>query len=174
MIGVHDIATVWRTWWLGDATGALLVVPLALAWYQPLPKGWRRGRWLEAAVLLTAVVGLADFASRNSTPVMYLVFPLLIWAALRFGQRGATLGVAITAVFTVWNVTHYHGPFHFESVTRSVLNTQLFIAVAALSTLSLAAVVSERERFASRLAASRARADLGFRRCAAPARARPA
>jgi signal transduction histidine kinase len=157
VIGLHDLATVWRTWWLGDATGALLIVPLALAWYQPLPRSWRRGRWLEAAVLLAAIVGLAAFASRNSTPVMYLVFPLLIWAALRFGQRGATLGVAVTAVFTVWNVTHYHGPFHFESVTRSVLNTQLFISVAALSALSLAAVVTERERFAARLAASRAR-----------------
>ena len=157
VIGFHHAPTVWRTWWLGDATGALLVVPLALAWYVPLPKGWRRGRWLEAAVLLAAVIALAAYASRNSTPVMYLVFPLLIWAALRFGQRGATLGVAITAVFTVWNVTHYHGPFHFESVARSLLNTQLFISVAALSTLSLAAVVTERERFASRLAASRAR-----------------
>jgi integral membrane sensor domain MASE1 len=29
------IPKVWRTWWLGDATGALVVVPLALAWYQP-------------------------------------------------------------------------------------------------------------------------------------------
>jgi signal transduction histidine kinase len=157
VIGFHDLPTVWRTWWLGDATGALIVVPLALAWYRPLPERWRRGRWLEAAVLLAAVIAVAASASRNSTPIMYLVFPLLIWAALRFGQRGATLGVAITAVFTVWNVTHYHGPFHFDSVTRSVLNTQLFISVAALSTLSLAAVVSERERFSTRLVASRAR-----------------
>jgi signal transduction histidine kinase len=156
VIGLDQLTTVWRTWWLGDATGALIVVPLALAWYRPLPRGWR-WRWLEAAVLLVAVVGLAAFASRNSTPIMYLVFPVLIWAALRFGQRGATLGVAVTAVFTVWNVTHYHGPFHFESVTRSVLNTQLFISVAALSTLSLAAIVTERERFAARLVASRAR-----------------
>ena len=129
VIGFDQLTTVWRTWWLGDATGALIVVPLALA----------------------------AFASRNSTPIMYLVFPVLIWAALRFGQRGATLGIAVTAVFTVWNVTHYHGPFHFESVTRSVLNTQLFISVAALSTLSLAAIVTERERFAARLVASRAR-----------------
>jgi signal transduction histidine kinase len=157
VIGLHGLETVWRTWWLGDATGALLVVPLALAWYQPLPWGWRRRRWLEAAVLLAAVVGVAALASRDSTPIMYLVFPLLIWAALRFGQRGATLGVAVTAVFTVWNVTHYHGPFYFESVTRSVLSTQLFISVAAISTLSLAAIVTERERFAARLVASRAR-----------------
>jgi signal transduction histidine kinase len=38
-----------------------------------------------------------------------------------------------------------------------VLTTQLFIAVAALSTLSLAAVVAERQRFAEGLGASRAR-----------------
>jgi signal transduction histidine kinase len=157
VIAFHEVTTVWRTWWLGDATGALLVVPLALAWYRPLPKAWPRDRWLEAAVLLAAILGLADLSSRSSSPVMYLVFPILIWATLRFGQRGATLGVAITAFFTVWNTTHYVGPFHFQSVTRSLLNTQLFIAVSVLSTLSLAAVVTERERFAARLAASRSR-----------------
>jgi signal transduction histidine kinase len=149
--------TVWRTWWLGDASGALIVVPLALAWYRPLPRGWRHRQWLEAAVLLGAIVGLAAFASRSSDPLTYLVFPVLAWAALRFGQRGATLAVAITAFVTVWNTTHYAGPFHFESVTRSVLSTQLFIAVTALSTLCLAAVVTERQLFATRLGASRAR-----------------
>jgi signal transduction histidine kinase len=65
--------------------------------------------------------------------------------------------VAVTAFFTVWNTIHYLGPFHFQSVTRSVLSAQLFIAVAALTTLSLAAVVSEREQFARRLGASRLR-----------------
>ncbi|HZE29652.1 MAG TPA: MASE1 domain-containing protein [Gaiellaceae bacterium] len=157
VIGFHDLGTVWRTWWLGDATGALVVVPFALAWYAPLPKGWSRARWLEGAGLLLAVVALAYFASRSSTSLTYLIFPVLTWAALRFGQRGATLAVAVTTVFTVWNVTHYVGPFHFTSVTRSVLSTQLFIAVAALTTLSLAAAVAERERFSVRLGASRLR-----------------
>jgi signal transduction histidine kinase len=157
VIGWDEAPTVWRTWWLGDASGALVVVPLALAWYRQLPGGWRIRDWLEALVLLTAIVGLVQYASRSSNPLMYLVFPLLMWAALRFGQRGATLGLALTAFLIVWNTTHYTGPFHFESVTRSVLSTQLFIAVAAVSTLSLAAVVSERELFARRLAASRAR-----------------
>jgi signal transduction histidine kinase len=157
VIHFDALPTVWRTWWLGDASGALLLVPLALAWYAPLPTGWARARWIEAGGLLLGIVTLAAFATRSATPIAYLVFPVLIWAALRFGQRGATLAVAVTAVFTVWNVTHYVGPFHVNSITRSVLTTQLFIAVATLTTLSLAAAVTERERFAMRLAASRRR-----------------
>ncbi len=149
--------TVWRTWWLGDSSGALIVVPLALAWYRPVVRRWQRGRGLEAAVMVGTVVALAEFATRSQRPLTYLVFPALIWAALRFGQRGATLAVAVTALFTVWNTIHYVGPFHFESVSRSVLSAQVFIAVAALTTLSLAAVVSEREQFAARLGASRLR-----------------
>ena len=157
VVHLDDLPTVWRTWWLGDASGALLLVPLALAWYAPLPRDWTRARSLEAGALLLGVVALAEVATRSTTPIAYLVFPMLIWAALRFGQRGATLAVAITAVFTVWNVTHYGGPFHFNSISRSVLTTQLFIAVAVLTTLSLAAAVTERERFAMRLGASRLR-----------------
>jgi signal transduction histidine kinase len=157
VIAWDAVPTVWRTWWLGDSSGALMVVPFALAWYRPLPRGWRRGRVLEAALLLAAIVGLAAFASRSDNPLLYLVFPALMWAALRFGQRGATFAVAVTALFTIWRTTHYAGPFHFESITRSVLNAQLFIAVAALSTLCLAAVVSERELFATRLGLSRSR-----------------
>ena len=43
---------VWRTWWLGDFAGALVVVPLALAWYRPLPRRWPRGRALEGALMV--------------------------------------------------------------------------------------------------------------------------
>jgi signal transduction histidine kinase len=57
----------------------------------------------------------------------------------------------------VWNTTHNEGPFAFRSITHSVLATQLYLAVAALSTLFLVAVVTEREAFAGRLAASRSR-----------------
>jgi len=157
VITTDGVPAVWRTWWLGDASGALIVVPLALAWYRPPPPAWWSGRVLEATLTLAAVAGLSELALRSHRPLTYLVFPALIWAALRFGQRGATLAVAVAAGFTVWETTHYVGPFVFHSITRSVLTTQLFLMVAALSTLCLAAVVSERERFAEGLRASRAR-----------------
>jgi signal transduction histidine kinase len=107
--------------------------------------------------MLAAVAGVSELAFRTVTPLAYLVFPALGWAALRFSRRGATLAVAVAVGFAVWNTTRYHGPFVFDSITLSVLTTQLYIAVAALSTLSLAALVCERKQFAARLDASRAR-----------------
>jgi signal transduction histidine kinase len=151
------LATVWRTWWLGDFTGALVVVPLAVAWSRERFTGWSRRRSLEAALLVVAVAGSSQLALSRDRPLTYLVFPALIWAALRFGQRGATSAVAIVVAFTAWNAAHFAGPFAFQSITHTVVSTQLFIAVAALATLSLAAVVSERKRLADSLRASRAR-----------------
>jgi signal transduction histidine kinase len=152
-----EITTVWRTWWLGDLTGALVLVPLAIAWRRRPPPGWLNGRRLEAALLIGTIAVVSELASATSRPIMYIVFPPLIWAALRFGQRGATLSVAIAVGFAVWNASQNVGPFVFESISHMVLSTQLFIGVAALTTLFLAAVVSEREAFAEGLRASRAR-----------------
>ena len=145
VISTDGIPKVWRTWWLGDATGALVVVPLALAWYRPRVRDWRIGRPREAVLLLATVVALSELVMSSDRPLTYVLFPALLWAALRFGLRGGTLAVAITTGLTVWNTTHYLGPFYFHSITRSVLIAQLFIGVAALSTLCLAVVVSERE-----------------------------
>jgi signal transduction histidine kinase len=148
---------VWRTWWLGDTAGALIVVPLALAWSQPFGPRLRRRRILEGALMLATVVVLSDLALRSDRPLSYAVFPALIWGALRFGPRGGTLAVAVAAAFTLWKTAHHAGPFIVSSMQRSTTSTQLYVCAAVLSTLFLAAVVSEREAFARGLAESRVR-----------------
>jgi len=157
VISGGELSEVARTWWLGDATGALVVIPFALAWYQPPVRQWAPRRGLEALVMLAAVAATSEIAFRTERPVAYLVFPALGWAALRFGRRGATLAIVVAVGFAVWNTTHYHGPFVFDSITLRVLNAQLYIAVVAVSTLCLAALIAERKRFAERLDASRVR-----------------
>ena len=151
------VASTWRTWWLGDATGALVVVPLAIAW-QKLPRPVMHARRaVEAIVLFAAIAVVSDLSSGSDQPVVYVVFPLLTWAALRFGRRGATLAATITVGFTIWNATHYLGPFADATLSRSVASVQLFVGVATISTLLLAAIVSERDKFTRELAASRGR-----------------
>ncbi len=146
--------TVWRTWWLGDACGALVVVPLALAWSRPRPR-LTRSRAVEGVVMLAATGALTAIGSSTPKSLVYLAFPGLIWAGLRFGPRGATLALVVVTGVTIWDTRHHSGPFHFHSITHSILSTQLFIAVATVTTLCVAAVVSEREQFARRLEESR-------------------
>jgi signal transduction histidine kinase len=80
-----------------------------------------------------------------------MVFPALIWAALRFGPAGATLAVAITSGVAIGLTAHDVGPFSHQPIDHATLNTQLYIWVAALTTLFLSAVVSERERASAEL-----------------------
>jgi signal transduction histidine kinase len=109
------------------------------------------------ALMLIALVALSEIALRTSRPLSYVVFPALIWAALRLGRHGTTLAVAVAAGFAVWETTRQVGPFAYDDVTYSELSTQLYIAIAAISSLCLAVVVAEREAATRRLAASRRR-----------------
>jgi signal transduction histidine kinase len=86
-----------------------------------------------------------------------MVFPAFIWAALRLGPQGATLAVTVGAVIAVLATSHEVGPFVEHSATDSALNLQLYIVFAALTTLCLAAIVSERRRAALELAESQRR-----------------
>ncbi len=72
------------------------------------------------------------------------MFPVLIWAALRFGRWGGATSLLITAGLTVWHTSDGSGPFVRSSLTDSLLATQLFLAVAALTSMVLAAVTAER------------------------------
>ncbi|HTX31113.1 MAG TPA: MASE1 domain-containing protein [Solirubrobacteraceae bacterium] len=146
-----------RTWWLGDFSGALLVVPLAVAWFRRRTVDRSPGHILEATLAFAALAATSLLAWRTNQPLTYVVFPALIWIAFRVGPRGATLAVVVAAAFAVSATTHFMGPFRTQPLSRSVLQTQLFILIASISTQCLAAVVWERERFARRLWASRAR-----------------
>jgi signal transduction histidine kinase len=157
VVEASGLPAFWRSWLLADASGALVIIPLALAWGRPRSPAWRgRAAW-KAALLIGAVVALSAIALSGELPLMYLVFPALIWAALRFGQRGATLAVAVAAGTTVGLTASEVGAFVEHSITDRALSTQLYIAVAALTTLCLAAIVSERQRASLELAESRAR-----------------
>jgi signal transduction histidine kinase len=159
VIGESELAHFWRTWWLGDTAGGLVVLPFLLAWVPRPAKAWRRIRTWQGALMIAAVVGLAALAFSIEGPVAYTVFPALIWAAFRFGPAGATLSVAIAAGVAVGFTAHEAGPFSTQPIDLRTLNTQVYIVVAAVMTLFLSALVIERERSAAELAGAKRRED---------------
>ncbi len=147
----------WRTWSLGDSTGALVVISAALAWSRAPRAAWRQLRTLNGVLMVSAVVVLGVVSVTVEDPVTYAVFPALIWAAIRFGPPGATLAVAITAALAIGITAADVGPFSNQAIDHRTVGTQLYIAVAALTTLILAAVVAERARSAAALTAAKLR-----------------
>ena len=148
----HEIGKFWRTWWLGDTSGALVVAPLLLVWARDPVAAWLRMRTWEGALLVATVAVLGVFAVSTDEPVTYMVFPALIWAAFRFGPAGATVATAIAAGVAIGVTANDLGPFSKQPIDHRTLSTQLYIAVAALTTLFLSAIVCEHEHSSAELA----------------------
>ncbi len=158
VVSAQSLPSVWRTWWLGDFCGAAIVLPLVLAWLPSSRERWRRRAVVEGALMLALVAALSMVAIRGGHHALtYLAFPALIWAALRFGPRGATFAIAIGAAVMIRGTTHNLGPFAFDSINESLLEIQIYLAVTTVSTLAVAALARERELLTARVRASRAR-----------------
>lgn len=158
LAGWSEYGSIWLTWWLGDAAGALIVAPLVLLW-SARPRAPRRLReLLEAAVLLVslAFAGLLVFGgyfpSRVKTyPLEFLCIPFLLWAAIRFARREAASAVLLLSGIAVWGTLRGFGPFARESQNESLLLLQAFMGVVSVMTLTLAAEVSERRQVEEQL-----------------------
>ena len=149
-----DFGPIWLTWWLGDAVGALVVAPLLIIWANdPRPAAWDRGRALELvmfalALALTVLLifgGLPPFLGK-AYPTTFLAFPVLVWAAFRFGPRLAAVALVLLSGAAIWGTLRGFGPFAGGPPTESLLLLQAFIGVAAVMTLALAAAEAELRR----------------------------
>ena len=154
VISADELGQVFRTWTLGDAAGVLVVAPVVLTWAGAGLRAIQRRELVEGTVVLAVLVALAELTPQRDVP--YIVFPVLLWAAVRLGPRGAATAVLVVCSITVWNTAQNDGPFVRDSITDSLLATQLFIAVSALTSLVLAAETAERTRAGAALAASEA------------------
>jgi PAS domain S-box-containing protein len=144
-VTVEAIPSTWRTWWLGDMGGDLLIAPLLLVAAAPLRFREFARRRFEVACLLAALVGTSLSVFAIDMPIKYMLFPPMLWAALRFRQVGAVMSslvvISIGVVFTAAGA----GPFTQTSIDGALLLTQTFIGVAAVTCLLLAAISSEQK-----------------------------
>ncbi|WP_179892319.1 MASE1 domain-containing protein [Streptomyces sp. rh34] len=133
---------VWSSWWAGDAMGVLVVAPVLLVlrgvrWPRP------SDRWLEASVLAVVVVVSSLIATRSSLSMIYLVFPVIIWAALRFQLPGSAPCALVVSVLAIIAGTDGLGPFAGHSLMEVMANLSLLNGSVALTALLLGAVVAE-------------------------------
>ena len=150
-------------WWLGDAVGAMVITPLlVLLATQPKPR-WTLNQWIEAGALFGGIIAVCAmlfggliFQVSINYPLTFVCIPFLFWTAFRFGPREASLTTFIIAAMAITGTIHDRGRFAVLPEGESLVLTQAFLGVVALTTLGVAASVSDSKRLetlASQLAA---------------------
>jgi PAS domain S-box-containing protein len=143
--------TNWGTSFFSEAIVYLTLMPAILGWFSKEPARNRKSRahFAEAAILIAALVLLFGYLTfgapgRNLSEVLlYLLVPIMLWSALRFGSTGVSTSVTVIAVLAIWSATHGQGPFVESGPLNSVLSLQLFLLFAAAPFMVLAAVVEQ-------------------------------
>ena len=147
IVSPDRFAVTWRTWWLGDAIGALIVAPVLLTWTRTRVKRSSPLRLAEACLLAVLLVGTSAFIFEWTADGMAaLLSPLLIWAAIRFEQRGAARATLLVCAIAVWATARGHGPFTRQTIEEGLFSLQAFMALTAGTFLVLGVITAERRR----------------------------
>ncbi|HEY3312014.1 MAG TPA: diguanylate cyclase [Anaerolineales bacterium] len=162
---------IWLTWSISTLLGAGLIVPLVAAWY---PSGTRfsapaiplqlahilEGLVLFVCLALTSwMIYLSDQTGLlNSVLRSYLIFPFLIWAALRFDQRYVTSVMVFTCLAAILGTLNGLGKFSGSQLSPadSMLPVQLYLLLVIVSTLNLSAALTENKLVSETFAKSEA------------------
>ncbi|KKL58381.1 hypothetical protein LCGC14_2225940 [marine sediment metagenome] len=144
----------WRIWWLAHTLGVLIVTPTLLAWkdiYSTLIK-MSFTRYAEMVLLFICLVIASILIFKPSGeyvhPLLYLVFPFLVWAVVRFGMWGAFSGSMIIVSIAIWHTIHGHGPMtsHGEKAAEYIFWLQAYLGVMMLTAVIIVPSTTRRNR----------------------------
>ena len=149
----------WVLWWFGDAVGILVVAPLLLVLYHVSTRSRpSRAQLLEGATLLAAIIAASAVVFlAGAWRYPYLIFPFLLWAALRFRQLGAAVSAFVVGAIGTWGAVDGSLPLGGETATERVQLAQAGFAVVVVSLLVVGATLAEREAATKSLALTAAR-----------------
>jgi PAS domain S-box-containing protein len=138
-------ASSWFLWWSGDAMGDLVAAPLLLVWLSAPFWKPRVAEVVEGVALLGLLACLSWFVFLHGYwHYPHLLFPLLVWASLRFYQRGAVTSSFVVAAFAIAGAVNGSTPLGGGSTTEVVQIEEGLLAAVIVSLLILGAVLSER------------------------------
>jgi PAS domain S-box-containing protein len=149
---------------LATGIGILIVGPLCLTLYAARHEPVMRSRRIELALVAAATVAACVFAfSDRFSPMVavaqlpYALFPVLFWAALRFGPREVAGALFLGATMAVWYTSLGEGPFARGDKLEGLASLYLFLTVLGVTSLMFAAALRQREEADAAVTASEQR-----------------
>jgi two-component sensor histidine kinase/integral membrane sensor domain MASE1 len=148
------VPSVAWVWWVGDTMGVLLFGSLLLTWLTPVPQGRSAAagpaeQGMLFASLTVVCLGVflhAPTADPGGLRLEYAVFPFVIWVGLRDSQRACSAAVLLICGVALWGAIHDRGPFGLGPLDARLVLLELFMAVTAITGLTLGATAADRRR----------------------------
>lgn len=151
LIPAGTFSETWMSWWSGDMLGDLLMASFLFVWSKkPI---FKKVSFLECAEVIVlfgfiSICCFTIFTVHRDQQVLkrpYLLFPALVFVAIRLNQRWTVTAIAIVAVITFWITASGVGFYEGYTMSHALLRTQTFVAVLAITQMILAATVMERK-----------------------------
>jgi signal transduction histidine kinase len=144
----------WAHWYVANALPNLTIGPVFLIWFA---NGTSWSRWIpsrrhiEPVILGTLLFGICVMAGQIGAwvtsafrPVLlFSPLPFVLWAAVRYGEKGASGAILIVTVVMTSRTLHGSGLLLDEDPERSVLALQLFLTGLSIPVLLLGALIDE-------------------------------
>ncbi len=147
---VESSAALWFHWWLGDTVSIVLLGSFFLVWGVRAKSIGRANPWELAGLVLSAA--LLGFVALHGwwleiSPTYgylrpYLLFPVVVWATLRFQQRGTTGVMVALGVLAISGAYMTTGPFNPE-LAENLLHLQTGAAITAVAMMIVAAAICQ-------------------------------
>ncbi|MBL4867253.1 MAG: MASE1 domain-containing protein [Pseudomonadales bacterium] len=144
-----------KSWFAADTLGNCLMLAVILSWNDKHLSlvNLKPIQILGSIALAISTIGLSIVVFSQSSengiiPLNYLVFPLLIWAALQFEVKGASLTAFIIAFIAHWFTIHGKGPFtiYGASTQDYIFWLQDYLVIMFMTAITLAIAVVERKK----------------------------
>jgi diguanylate cyclase (GGDEF)-like protein/PAS domain S-box-containing protein len=151
-LSVEDAGAAWLSWWAGDFMGVLLAAPLLLNISRTnLKKLWvQRGEFMAWCLATLAIYWGLFYHSSNelsySHQLAFVGVPTVIWAAMRFGVMGSSLGVLLPVFIAAWATERGLGPFYNGDAAQGRFQLGAFFFVLVLVELMVGAIQARRKQ----------------------------
>jgi len=149
MVPAPRVTTMWGIWWWAHFSGYLIVAPAIFTFARRTrsPHGRCSRMQLEAVALTVTGAIVVLLVLAHWLPIWlpvgnapYYLLPLMLWAGVRFGPRGAALASFGSSAIAIIAQSFGLGAF------SRLFDLQTFVAISTISTLMLSALAVERVR----------------------------
>lgn len=158
-----SFASIWKTWWLGDVAGALVVAPVVVLWAAAGPRAWTRAELAASALAYAGAlaVGIVAFSplieqTADRGALVFLAVLPLLWAALARGPRDTATVALLLSAAAVSGTVLDGGPFARVTLNESFLLLLAFMISVSVPSLALSADTERRRRTEASLRRARA------------------